>query len=137
MEAHRARQLAAGLDELLIFPTARQDRAGQAGGRRDRKMLDKLKQTARLAGLNCGRCTGTRYGKDVTCATASICQQFGLHRFRHTYATTLLRQGVDLLSLQKLLGHKDLASTQKYLRALEPEDLLAKINQTTLATMFG
>jgi site-specific recombinase XerC len=40
-----------------------------------------------------------------------------------TYATTLLRDGVDLVSLQKLLGHNDMDSTRKYLRALEPADL--------------
>jgi integrase/recombinase XerD len=59
-----------------------------------------------------------------------------LHKFRHTYATTLLRDGVDLVSLQKLMGHNDMDSTRKYLRALEPADLLKKINLTTISTRF-
>jgi integrase/recombinase XerD len=79
---------------------------------------------------------GTLNKKRVSCATHPICKEFGLHKFRHTYATTLLRDGVDILSMQKLLGHKDLDSTRRYLRALEPEDLLKKINLTSLATKF-
>jgi integrase/recombinase XerD len=121
----------------LIFATSDHNRGkGQQGGQADRKMLDKLKRIARRAGLNCGKCHATVKHKPVTCATAAVCQEFGLHRFRHTYATTLLRDGVDLLSLQKLLGHKDLDSTRKYLRALEPEELLTKISATSLATRF-
>ena len=97
-------------------------------------MLDRLKKLAMRAGLNCGRCDGTRNGKPAVCATAPICKRFGLHKFRHTYATTLLRDGVDLVSLQKLLGHSDLESTRKYLKALAPDDMHAKIAASSLAT---
>ncbi len=121
--------------EDLIFPTSQtQTYRGNAGGQRDRHMLDRLKKLARRASLNCGRCEGTRNSKPVTCATAPICKRFGLHKFRHTYATTLLRDGVDLVSLQKLLGHSDLESTRKYLKALEPDDLHAKIARSSLGT---
>ena len=92
---------------------------------------------AMRAGLNCGRCTGTVGKVRVSCAEKPICKRFGLHRFRHTYATTLLRDGVDLVSLLKLLGHSDMESTRKYLKALEPEDLHAKIARSSLATMFS
>jgi len=71
-------------------------------------------------------------GKPASCEEQPICAEFGSHKFRHTYAT-ILRDGVDLISVQKLLGHNDLASTRKYLRALEPDDLLTKINLTRLA----
>lgn len=125
--------------EDLVFPTsANQKYRGNAGGQRDRHMLDRLKKLARKAGLNCGRCEGTRSSKAVTCGTAPICKRFGLHKFRHTYATTLLRDGVDLVSLQKLLGHSDLESTRKYLKALEPDDLHAKIARSSLgATVYA
>ncbi len=38
-----------------------------------------------------------------------------LHRFRRTYCTTLLRGGMDLRTVQSLMGHSDLESTMRYL----------------------
>lgn len=38
------------------------------------------------------------------------------HDLRHTYATTLLESGVDIRTIQELLGHADLNSTMIYLR---------------------
>lgn len=39
---------------------------------------------------------------------------YTLHTLRHTYASHLALNGVSILSIQKLLGHSDLGSTQVY-----------------------
>ena len=51
-----------------------------------------------------------------------------LHRFRRTYCTTLLRGGLDLRTVQLLMGHSDLASTMRYLTPATGSDVRRKID---------
>jgi site-specific recombinase XerD len=53
---------------------------------------------------------------------AGIKKRLSPHRLRHTFATHLVKEGVDLLTISKLLGHRQMSSTQIYLH-LTAEDL--------------
>jgi len=45
---------------------------------------------------------------------AKIKKPVGIHSMRHSYATMLLENGTDMHFIQKLLGHKDIKTTEIY-----------------------
>jgi site-specific recombinase XerD len=55
------------------------------------------------------------------------------HQFRHTAAIEHLRHGMDLVSIQRLLGHESLQTTRIYLEALNDEDVEKRARQTSPA----
>ncbi len=50
------------------------------------------------------------------------------HRWRHSYATSLLRRGVDIHIVGRLLGHSNIATTTRYLH-LSDADLTDAVDK--------
>jgi integrase len=108
----------------LVFPTSE--------GKPDKKLENKLKRIACRAGLNCGRCE-SKFGNK--CGEGPYCGKWFLHKFRHTFATTCLEEGVSIRTLQEWLGHSDLASTMVYLKYVGRQGVHEIIDKSAMAEL--
>ena len=51
----------------------------------------------------------------------NIAKKVNLHTLRHTYATHLLEEGLNIVTLKKLLGHAEISTTMIYLHVAQCE----------------
>ena len=54
-----------------------------------------------------------------TLKKTSITKEVSLHSLRHSYATHLLEQGVNIVTLKELLGHAEITTTMIYLHVAQ------------------
>lgn len=64
----------------------------------------------------------------------SIKKEVNLHSLRHSYATHLLEEGVDIVTLKELLGHADITTTMIYLHVAQFERVCA---HSPMDTLYG
>jgi len=57
---------------------------------------------------------GIRYILDKLVKDAALTLEIHPHKLRHTFATHMLNEGADLRTVQELLGHENLSTTQIY-----------------------
>jgi integrase len=139
------REVPVPLKLIALLQRFRPDNAGaddpvfpSSSGRPDGAMLEKLKSVARRGRLNCGHCITSHKLEDGTvkvnrCADGPFCSRWFLHKFRHTYATRHLQDGIDIRTLQQWMGHRDIASTMIYLKGVRNSDIQARLNKGSLA----
>jgi site-specific recombinase XerD len=102
------------------------------------KYLNVLKPEIYLfEGLRPGEVMGERsiqYVINEAVKKTDIQKAVSMHTLRHSFATHLLEDGVDIYSIQKLLGHADIRTTIVYLHVAQ---VIPKVAHSPLDTLYG
>lgn len=105
---------------------------------RFQKYLNEVKpQVYLFEGLTPGEVMGERsiqYVINEAVKKTDIQKQVSMHTLRHSFATHLLEDGVDIYSIQRLLGHSDIRTTIVYLHVAQ---VIPKVAHSPLDTLYG
>jgi site-specific recombinase XerD len=93
--------------------------------------LKRLSERTGDTGFVCGGAPGSRRWFEPALEDAKI-SDFSWHCLRHTFASRLVMAGVDLRTVQELLGHKTIAMTVRYAH-LAPKHTLAAVEKLDAA----
>lgn len=85
------------------------------------KMVSTIDEEALFVNVNGDRMTRQGFWKIIKHyqQTAQISKDITPHTLRHSFAAHLLENGADLHSLQEMLGHSDISSTQIYTQVVK------------------
>jgi integrase/recombinase XerD len=64
---------------------------------------------------------GVQYAIKEATKRAGILKEVSVHTLRHTFATHLLEDGLDIVTLKCLLGHESIQSTMEYLHVAQSD----------------
>lgn len=64
-------------------------------------------------------------------------QRKSCHSLRHYYAQKLLKNGVNLYTISRLLGHSNIKTTQTYLNSLSDSEILSSMELTPLQKLIN
>jgi integrase/recombinase XerD len=76
---------------------------------------------------------GTQWAVSQAVKKAGIIKEVSTHTLRHSYATHLLEQGLDIITIKELLGHENIETTMIYLHIAQPS---AKTAFSPLDTLY-
>jgi len=110
--------LGKGAKERLV-PVSTRAREAALAARGETKAPSRWLFPSRAAGGHITRQAVGAVLKDAALAAGLDPARVSPHILRHSFATHLLGRGADLRSLQLLLGHADIATTQIYTKVLE------------------
>lgn len=105
---------------------------------RFQKYLDEVKPKIYLfEGQTPGEVMGERsiqYVINEAVRKTNIKKDVSMHTLRHSFATHLLEDGVDIYSIKRLLGHSDIRTTIVYLHVAQ---VIPKVAHSPLDSLYG